>query len=115
MIRVYQKPTEKNPTLGLTFDYYKVMSVGIHHEKYPDLQTAIHNFDLAKKDCIVYNIEFFWHFCHEKANFMRTLVKGIVHKEDKVKAIMMASNILSFCKDETSERKTNKNKDEHNK
>jgi len=152
MIRVYQPATEKNPTYGFTFDYYATMSIGTQHVKYSDLPTAELNFELAKMDCIAFNLEFFWHFCHdnivpgseiypdamrtlrdtvqkandrqinydhlladivEKANFMRTLVKGITAKIEKEKAIMVAFNILRFCKDEISERETNTSKDEH--
>jgi hypothetical protein len=152
MIRIYQPPTEKNPTMGFTFDYFRSMQLGISHMKYSNYETALYNLQIAKRDIIIQNYEFFWQFCHdnivpgsqvyhdcmrsirdtvqmaideqinydqllsdvvEKANFMRTLVKGISIKEEKEKAIMMASTILSFCKDERSERKTNKSKDEH--
>ena len=68
MINIYQKPTEKVPTLGMTFEYFKTMELGLQYEKYPSLATAEYHLKEAKADLILINTEAFWTYCEEYIN-----------------------------------------------
>lgn len=63
MINLYQKPTDKNPTVGMTFEFFKTMELGRQHEKYENLPTAIYYLTEAKHDLLISNLEAFWMFC----------------------------------------------------
>jgi hypothetical protein len=65
MINIYQQPTEKVPTLGMTFEFFKTMELGLQYEKYPDLNTARHYMREAKADVLLINTEAFWMYCEK--------------------------------------------------
>lgn len=100
MINVYQYPTEKNPTVGMTFEFFKTMSLGVHAMKYSDLTTAIENIGIAKVRLLAANTEALWHYCDDIANkndhsiveSIKTLRESVIYaleNQDKYEDILL--------------------------
>ena len=85
MINLYQKPTEKNPTVGMTFEFFKSMELGRQYEKYEDLPTAMYYLTQAKHDLLISNLEAFWMFCDKVIDEQdQTIVESIKTLRDTV-------------------------------
>ena len=94
MINIYQHPTEKNPTVGVTFMFFKTMELGMDYRKYPDLFTAEHNLQQSKISALISNLEALWMFCDrigvkenqvatESMNAIRASVQYALDNRDK--------------------------------
>ncbi len=63
MISIYQQPTVKNPTLGMTIQYFPDMSLLHDRQVHENLESALYRVENTKISTLSSNLEYFWQYC----------------------------------------------------
>jgi len=63
MIHIFQCPTEKNPTLGVTYHFFNKMEVHLDYKKFENLTSALTYLQSSKHTVLCINIEHLRNHC----------------------------------------------------
>jgi len=101
MIDIYQQPTVKNPTLGMTIMYFPDMSILHDRQTHENMQSALYRIENTKISTLSNNLEYFWQYCDslikEKAQSELEAIKNI----RDLSIFILDNNKYKDCLDKT--------------
>lgn len=101
MINIYQKPTPKKPTLGMTIHYFETMEIINDRTTFESYVDANRRIELNKKAALANNIETFWSYCENLIEEETHSEEEAINATRELSIFILNSNNYKNCLEQT--------------